>query len=512
MKQIGILSLMLFSLCGCYFVDPGIDGEIAPWHNEEWIPPPCDDEHDIPILPEKDEVWLEFQEHKNPWTAIELIDIALRNNPLTRESWENAKAAAYHWRASESILFPYINFNEQLLLQQINGSSVGDIEANASASTSGSSNAFIPLTGAAAVQNGRLGSRAFNYNQWFIGTVSFSYLMFDFGGRLATIESARQALLSANWMHNRNLQTIVLTVLTDYYLYLQAKALFSAREQDVKNAQESFNAAQGRFEGGVATKVDVLLAQSNLANAKLLQEQERGIVKISFSLLATSIGLPANSTFEVEGIPEDIKFEKIHHDIDELIAIARSERPDLGAAEATWKEQVENVKVAWSAGMPTFSANANLQQTKNIHHPSLSSQLYNGSIMFNFPIFSGFLYYNQTRRAKATANAAYAAWKEQEENVIQDVVTSYYNFQTAIETVKFSEEYYVYTNEAYVAALASYKNGVGTILDVLAAQSALSNARAQRIQARTQWITSLTNVAYATGQLTEPFVKNTAKY
>jgi outer membrane protein len=51
-------------------------------------------------------------------------------------------------------------------------------------------------------------------------------------------------------------------------------------------------------------------------------------------------------------------------------------------------------------------------------------------------------------------------------------------------------------------ALGRYKAGVGSILDLLSAQSALESARAQRVQATADWYVSLAALARDTGTLT----------
>jgi outer membrane protein TolC len=50
-------------------------------------------------------------------------------------------------------------------------------------------------------------------------------------------------------------------------------------------------------------------------------------------------------------------------------------------------------------------------------------------------------------------------------------------------------------------AAGRYRAGVGSILDLLAAQAALANARQQRIQAGTNWFVSRTTLAQAMGAL-----------
>lgn len=480
--------IFMVLMTGCYYSDPEDRYQVAPWPGGRWVAPPKED-RDLPVMPEEAIIEEEWAQHEGPWDVAKLVDIALKNNPETRDSWEVARSAAFNWRASQSSLYPDIEWTGELLLQKNIGASFVD--------TNGGGSDVISANGAAAVA----ASKVKSYKQWFISDFSLSYLLFDFGGREASIESTRQALFSANWIHNRNIQTIVQSVLTNYYTHLQAKDLFAAKLDDLKDAEENVKAAEGRFAGGVATKLDVLLAKSNLSNAKLVLEQQRGLVNTSLGQLATSLGLPANLTFDVMPLPADLKYDQVFDDVNELIATAKQERPDLAAAEANWKQLKEQSVATWSSGMPTLSFNAETQRANNLHNPLQNSRFYAGSLTLNVPLFNGFFYLNQTRSSMAAAASAYAAWKQEEENVMLEVVTSYYVFSTSVETVKFSEEYYSYTKEAYEAAMMSYRSGVGTILDLLAAQSALSNARAQRIQARTQWVMALTDVAYSTGQL-----------
>jgi len=494
-------------LSGCVASNPVNKGEVSRDPADRWIPPRHEERYCVPVLSGEEIIDQEWSEHTGPWAIAELVDVALRNNPITHVSWENARTTAYNWKASQSTLYPEVGLTEELLFQKITGSAVGDIVSSADVTSSVgglavSRAAATPsgLAAAASSSGSSIGSGNI-YNQWTISTLAASYLLFDFGGRSASIEAARQSLISANWTHNRNIQAVILSVLTNYYKHLEAKALFAAKEEDIKDANENLNAAQGQFSAGVKAKLDVLLSKSNLANTQLDLEKDRGLVKTTLGQLATSLGMPANMIFSVEDLPEEVEMEKINDSMDELIAIAKVERPDLASAEANWNMMQENVTIAWSLGMPTLTANANIIGASNAHHSLANSRQYNGFLTLNVPIFTGFLHVNQTRSAIANANATYANWKLQEEGVILDVVTSYYDYKTAVETVKFSNKYFEYTNEAYDVAFASYKSGVGTILDLLAAQSALSNARAQKIQAKTQWITSITNVAYATGQL-----------
>lgn len=497
-----LISLLCSLLSSCCFIDPSHDGEVAESYAVPWSPLPTKEIHHSPTPEEEVEAEEEMLKEGQPWHVDNLIDVALRNNPDTRVTWQNARSAAFLWRASRSTLYPTVNLSEQLLFQKISGAGIGAGVGAANATgivdTSNTGDNVVVAGGGSGGTN--VSSRSIT-NQWLISTLSFSYLMLDFGGRMAAIEMAREALFNADWTHNREVQTVMLNVLTSYYQHLEAKALLTARELDLKEAKENLESAQEQFDAGVVTIVDVLQAKSSYVNIQFQMEQLRGQTKTTLGRLATAMGMSANAQFEVIPLPEDLHMEKVHKDIDELIATAKAERPDLAAAEANWKAQEANTKVVWSSGMPTLTANGIMQNSDNISTCFNSSRYYSGSIILNVPIFSGFYYVNQTRSARALAAAAFAEWKSREDNALLEVVISYADFTTAAQQIKFADENYFFANEAYEAALANYRFGVNTILDVLTAEAALSNARAQRIQSRTFWIISLTNIAYATGTL-----------
>ena len=96
------------------------------------------------------------------------------------------------------------------------------------------------------------------------GTLTFNYLLFDFGGRDATVELARQSLLAADWAHNNTLQSVLLNAVQSYYqLYAAQEAVQSALSSE-KASSTSLEATRARLRVGNATRADVLQAQTAL--------------------------------------------------------------------------------------------------------------------------------------------------------------------------------------------------------------------------------------------------------
>lgn len=480
MRKVSVLYILLVISVGCAPLDPSATCRAPQAFNLPWKPQirrlesqekECDMTHppsDAELRPDQ------------------LIDIGLSNNPQTRTSWHLARAAAYNLEAAKSFLFPTVVGNETITAPASHGLGATSVSTGGSSST-------VLATGPRGHGTGNI--------PFATTEVSLTYLLFDFGGRCAEISAAQQALLAADWTHDRVMQTVILSVLNGYYNYINALGLEKAREADLKDANTNLDAAQQQFEAGVITKLDVLQAQSNAVNTKLQLETARGQVKTTMGQLATALGWPADASVHVAPLPDKLPLDAISSSIHELIEVAKLERPDLAATYATYRQLSADVIVAQSAGLPTLSLDGFAQRNDFINHRQFNNSSQTIALSLNVPIFAGWLYESQTASARETAAAAYASWKNQENGVMLDVVTNYTNYMTAVENVGFSQEYLNFATETYEAALAQYRGGTGSYLDLLTAQLTQSQARTQWIAARTQLLTSLAGVAYAVGLL-----------
>lgn len=475
--------LLLFSSCGP-LADPSNSGDAPYQRDDVWAGPIIPPEA-LDVLPDLE------PKPSGPLNAAALINMGLQNNPLTQRSWQDARAAAFNWEASQSQLYPTVDWLSSI---EFDVQEFKDQDSD----TGGGGTA---VAGAGAITPSGFSISNVPYNQIVTHQLTVNYLLLDFGGRDASIEAAKHALFAADWTHNRILQDVIIGVLRSYYLYLEAAALLEAQKLNLKDAQTNYDTAEAQFQAGIRTHVDALQARANLVNAQLILEQAWGNLKIASGQLAAAVGLPANDELEVEKLPDNIPYDTVAANLEDLLQVAKDARPDLAAAYALYLERRAQLVVARSAGLPTVTANVELQWLNNIHFPSQNSRFRTGSIALNIPIFAGFLFYNQERQASSIMESAYANLQVVESDVYLQVVTAYYAFVTAGEAVKYSTELLQYSQEAYNATYSGYRAGINTIADLFNAQSTLANARAQYIQTRTEWIIALANISYATGNL-----------
>jgi len=399
----------------------------------------------------------------------DLIDLALRNNPDTRAAWSAARSAAADLGSRRGSYYPTIFAQESSTRQK--GSAVGGQFTFHSTTTNPS--------------------------------IVLNYLLLDFGGRKAAVEESRQALIAANWSHNAAIQDSVLRVQQAYYQYLNARALEVAEQAAVQEAQTSLDAATRRHDAGLSTIADVLQARTALSQARLALETVQGQIQVIRGVLATAVGLPANTSFDVEIPLQEVPLERGTEQVDRLIEQAQARRPDLAAARALVLKAQANLDQARAQNRPTLTTSVN--GGRIFYAPDYNFQdTYGLAFMLTVPIFNGLTYHYNVFKAEADAETSRAQLESLQQQAIFQVWNSYYNQKTATQRVQTTRDLLESARQSYEVVSARYRAGVGSILDVLTAESALADARALEAQARTDWFLSMAQLAHDTGSLWGP--------
>jgi outer membrane protein TolC len=409
------------------------------------------------------------------WTLTDLLDLALRNAPQTRIAWAQARSAAAALGAEKGAYYPTV-------VGQVN-----TVRTKASA----------------------VGGQFTYLNTSYDPFLQINWLLLDFGGRSNNVESARQALVAADWSHNAAIQDVVLEVEQTYYGYLDARALEAAGRVAVEEAAASLDAAERRRASGVSTIADVLQAKTDLSQAQLVLQTVQGQILTIHGGLATAVGLPADTPFEVTLPLADVPEEEAAVQIDRAIAEAQTRRPDLAAARARVDKAAADLRARTSLIRPTLNLSSNAGR---IYYNQIYSgqDTYSASALLTIPIFNGLTYQYNVHKAKADRDTAQAQLDSLAQQVTLDVWTSYYDHQTASQQVKTSRDLLESARQSHEVVAARYKAGVGSILDLLTAQGALDRARALETQARTAWFVTLARLAHATGTLWQPTANGSA--
>ena len=324
--------------------------------------------------------------------VLEVVDLALCQNPKTHESWANARAQAAQVGVAQSVFLPGL-----------------DAKLAVSRADSGTQRS---------------------------ASLTLSWLLYDFGARSANLENARQLLSAASSTLDATVQAVFLSALQSFYNTQAARAAVSAALESEKASRESFTAAEVRYKVGTGTPADRLQAQTAWSQAMLNRIKAEGTLKNAYGTLANVMGLDASQPLKLAEIGEATPDASFERDIEALIAEARNRRPDLRAAEAQVKAAQSNIDFTRASGLPTVSLSTGPSWVDSGNITSNSSSI---GLTLTVPIFSGFNTTYKIRSAQARAEVASAQRDNVRLQVALDVWTAYQNLMTATQTIRTTQ-------------------------------------------------------------------------
>ena len=252
---------------------------------------------------------------------------------------------------------------------------------------------------------------------------------------------------------------------------------------------------------GVGIVEDLYQTRTALAQARFKLATYQGNLVMARGTLANALGFPANSEFEIPEHSGERSVASITASVDTLINRAIVERPELAEMRAEAKALAAQVRVARSAGYPSLTLSSNGGMANRIQGNRTTEPNYTLQLGLQIPIFNGFSREYDVRSARERYEAGLARVQSTRRQIALEVFTSYSVLRTATDRMESANELIASARQSSDGAIGRYREGVGTITDVLLARSALATARGEFVQARWEWQTALAQLAHDVGSL-----------
>ena len=441
---------------------------------------------------------------RRAYTLPELVDIAESNNPVTKAAWQRARQAALAVGVAESAYLP------RLSAQVLGGyqyASQGD--PSVEISSSALPGVDISLPGALGVGSHEVSAQATEA----VPGVALQWLLFDFGGRAATTESARQLSIASDVVFNGAHQKLIYAVASTFYQYTAARAQVAIATETLANAKFVYAAAQSRSERGVATTIEVAQAKQQVAQAALGLVESQGFERDDYHALLKAMGVAPTLAIKVQDVAGRPLPRAPAIDLDRLVEAALRRRPDAQAALARMKADQSNVDRARSDFLPRIAMTGALD--RNIGQASATDTLTtlttrtrvdatnaDAFLLLSVPIYDGGVRDAQLRVAQAQASAAADELSEIQNAGAQEIVAAYDALRTSLAAFAAASELVTASKVTAAAARDYYDHGLGTLTDATSAQTALLQAELARAKAHSDALTAAATIAFASGALT----------
>jgi outer membrane protein TolC len=431
------------------------------------------------------------------YNLADLIDIAERNNPETRVAWERARQAAAAVGLSESAYYPFL----------VASAAAGYDRAFIPFPTLAVDPRQLPSLGAVSVTGG--GSLV-TEAQVYRGELSAKWLLLDFGERSAVVASAKERLMMANVGFNATHQKIVFQVTDRFYQLGTARQKVLVAQSSLEAAQTVEQAVQARVDNGLATKPELLQAQQQSAQSAFDVEATTGLESDARVALAESLGLLPTVPLNVADLGQRSTSEQTNGSVDELIARALSQRPDLVAKLANVRAKQNEIRRVRAEYYPKVAIDAHVSMTEL--DVSIAGSKYFGDnkptfgalLTASVPIFDGFARRHKMEMAESEFRGAENELAGARDSAVREVWKAYTDFKTALRKQDSAAKLVTASQNAFDAVLESYKNGLSTYPEIVSAQRNLASARSVGHDTQSAIFTSATELALSTGDLARP--------
>ncbi len=360
---------------------------------------------------------------------------------------------------------------------------------------------IVTLTGVGQVTGEKIEHGNYVQNEPLQAKAEASWLLFDFGGREATIRSIRLYTKAAASQYDATLRNLLLSVQTAYLNLLAAQESLVSAKASLETYKHSYEEAQKRYKLGMVSLSDKLQAKTRYEQSLLAVVQHENLVKQNSGLLAVLINLRPGTTINLVEPSFNDQDTKIANDnVEELMAQALEKRPELLAQQNSQEAAKANLNAARARMLPSVSVAASAAFGDNWKHHSPYIVNNAAGLMLQWPIFSGF----SNMYAAEQASYLYKQAQNQTENlkrqVENEVWSAYQNYKTAERSYEISQTVLESAEENHRVAFRYYEVGKTDIINLLTAVAQLADARQNKITAFYSLLLSKANLYRSIGE------------
>jgi len=398
-------------------------------------------------------------------TLEECISLALQINPDFLASAYTVEESRIQAKEARSGFYPSVNLNAG-----------GNIYSN---------------------RQDELRGQTVSYSQYNAG-ISAQYYLYQGGRKTAVYDAAKSAYRAAVSQHKGSRNDLILNVSQAYYRFLQAWHLERAARQALERAEYFLGFAQARFDAGVVSRSDILQAEVERSNAELSLIRARNTRLFASGVLNIFIGREAHLPLSVFDSLEELEFIERRLEFDPLLALALEQRPEIRNAEARIAAQKSNLRTAQSNLYPWISADTRASLFGSSRSSGTGSG-WSAGVSLNIPVFTGFANQARIAQEKTALDILDKQMEALKQGISQEVWNAYLDLKESEERIDNTAVLLDSARENLAIAEEEYREGIGSMIQVIDAETALVAAEESRIEALADYKIALAVVDRVTG-------------
>ena len=326
------------------------------------------------------------------------------------------------------------------------------------------------------------------------------------GGRMtAAVRAARLTKEQALAQYQTVIADALLATRVAYYDVLLAAQQITVHEASVNLLQKEQEDQQRRYDAGTVPHFNVLRAGVAVANERPMLIQARNNYRIAKNNLSNLLGynlprdiwedIPLRLTDTLDAVPYEVNLP----DAIQQALGRRTELTALRKAEELQQLGIVNAKSGYKPTVQVF-AGYNWLNSSFSTDPGTSLDGWNAGAQMTWNLFDGLLTHGKVIQAKALHEKSQTDLADQSRQIELQVRTAYSDFIEAKEVLDSQLKVQEEADEALREAKARAEAGTGTQLDVLDAETSLTQARTTNVQALHDYATARAKLERAIGE------------
>jgi outer membrane protein len=300
------------------------------------------------------------------------------------------------------------------------------------------------------------------------------------GGKLAALKRSGASLASAQANETTAQFRSAFAADAAYYAVLADRELSRVAADRLRRATEQFGIARVRVRAGDAIAPDSLQLLLEMNRARLEVLRQDSALQVARLALGRKIGVGG----PVDAAPVDTTPPSaLPVSLEQAVTELRARGPEVLSARAAEGRASAVLNAARESYLPAITVGATTGAYDSKLFPSgvNRSQV---SVGVTWPLWNAGEREVAVARAGAQADAARAVRLDAERAAAERMAAAYHGHETARAGIELAQTGVTLATETYRVQSARYREGATTILDLLEAQVALSEAEVTLIQAR----------------------------
>jgi outer membrane protein len=350
---------------------------------------------------------------------------------------------------------------------------------------------------------------AFGSDQGWGAEIRLVQSLYEGGRMTSALRSAKLTEEQALLEYQTVVADTLLAVRVSYYDILLTAQQIIVREASVKLLQQELDDQQRRFDAGTVPRFNVLRAEVAVANARPQLIRARNANRIAKNNLVTLLGYNLSRATS-EDVPMQLtdQLDAAPYPVDLPVALAQAleNRTEIGALRKAEGLRQEGIVNARSGYLPSLQAFAGYQGYSSAFANDLTVERHGWLVgaQVSWNIFDGMLTKGKLVQARAELQKTRTQLDDTMRQVERDVRTAYSDFLGAREVLDSQKKVQEAAEESLRLAKARADAGTATQLDVLDAETALTEARTTESLAKRDYAVAVAKLERAIGIANKP--------